>query len=1093
MQNNSSLPAYAPFSNQNSEKLPAQFVLKLSQPFPIMVTSIDQITNEITEPATIREYYHSLAANSKESIVTLIARQELDLNKGPFCRTVDTSKVAHIESCDLENHVYSVKLPDEAHTYHVFDNYLEKAGGVYISKMPFTHPTSIPSILKILRQQAMFNFVIGSCMRRSKHSSGTPTTIFDTNHPPKSNNVTNLFDVVPVSLNTICISFEHPSKESLASLELDLKELSCHLYALDKDSVCSDEFATEILKKCWSMPITLRSVLRKCNEKRLALLEDTNKRRERELQELLNNSATTQQGPQLKINSRLQDTLQNKFNNINEKPNSRDLNSIAEFLSSKLNDASTSGSDDIQSKNQSESSNSRTNLLKKFSCKPKIKQSVTTKSQTGNKILSLMLKRTPEDQNLKGPVAKKVKTKHSSNDSSNSDHTTTGLTTTKLITPEMASAARLASKQAKQQPAGISSNVSISLIRSPTKSQLSPMISSTNNQPSTTSIGMANTNSTAQSSNIISAIQKQSDSSSSPRINDIINSIKIKAQANGGNSANSSCGKPRKSSIGALLDRLVGNVTPEQQQQIQQQQQQQQQSLAAGSQSSSSDHESAKLSILNGAKSKASRQPGGDQFAIKQGSSGSGLKLTVTKTKPTNPQGMSLAPSSQASATLTPSTTVAASSNQTTTPNPTNAVSKSEASKLIDIGSSTPSIRYTIPKISKSQQASQSSNNTNENSNDSQNDDSNPSSSANSLSTASSSTTTAKPRTTSNPFRQTGSVNRNSVSSSTHPPNRTTSNPLANPNRPTSTSNSVNDTNLSSRISSSNNAPATSHLNQQLGNINSRQQPTLINRSISLMPNNQASQIAQIPLAPALQQLPNIQHMMNPSILSQPQQVQQLIRQPVPSVFPLQMPNQQNAFSNPNDLNLIVASQAALLNQQKQLQIQQQQHQLLQQAQQQRQVLSQPNQPQQSSEQQLQQQRVSSSTEPGSNFDQGTAQSSTLTSSTPSSPTECNQVDTVAPPPLIPIDSLDETNTAASPDEDDSHDDESDRLSIVDINEAAPDCNSTVGTPKTSQASSPTDNRESSATNTSSAPLETATTATGTATISSAPSAATTL
>lgn len=79
-------------------------------------------------------------------------------------------------------------------------------------------------------------------------------------------------------------------------------------------------------------------------------------------------------------------------------------------------------------------------------------------------------------------------------------------------------------------------------------------------------------------------------------------------------------------------------------------------------------------------------------------------------------------------------------------------------------------------------------------------------------------------------------------------------------------------------------------------------------------------------------------------------------------------------------------------------------------------------------------QGVTSSSDPG------------LLISTPSSPTECSQVDTVAPPPLIPIDSLEEPQ-AGSPDND-HPDDASDRLSIVDTN-------SNAGTPKPSSQDSP--------------------------------------
>ena len=87
-----------------------------------------------------------------------------------------------------------------------------------------------------------------------------------------------------------------------------------------------------------------------------------------------------------------------------------------------------------------------------------------------------------------------------------------------------------------------------------------------------------------------------------------------------------------------------------------------------------------------------------------------------------------------------------------------------------------------------------------------------------------------------------------------------------------------------------------------------------------------------------------------------------------------------------------------------------------------------------------------------------------MPSSTPSSPTECSQVETVAPPPLIPIDSLDEVQPA-SPDDD--HDDASDRLSIVDMNESiAAESNSVASTPKPSDVESPLANYTASSSTT---------------------------
>lgn len=855
-QQNSTLPAYVPHNGQNSEKLPAQFVLKLCQPLPMLNTSINQIIQEMStnEPSTIKEYLASLAANSKESLVSLIARQELDLNKGPFCRSIDLLKSSDNDYRDAKKHVYSIKLPDQQHTYHILDDYLERQDGVYVTKVPFTHPASIPNILRVLRQQAMLNFVIGSCIRRSKNISINNGGIFNDEDAEKDAEDTNIFDVIPVNLTSISVSFEHPSRESLATLEIDIKELCCQLYALGRECVCTNEFATKVFQKCWSIPVTLRSVIKKCNERRLALLEDANRRRERELQELLT-SNTSQQGTQYKSNLNLQEqVLQSKFQNLNDKSN-RDLNSIAEFLTSKVtNNASTSDASN-QTKKESEESN-RSNLLKKFSCKPKAKQNTTAKSQAGNKILSFMLKRqssstsSADESTSKAPLVKKVKTKNSTGELA-AKNSNSGLTT-KLLSHEAVNTARNANKMNKQTLSG-GQNVSVSLIRSP-----------------------------------------------------------MKMQQGGPSNGNSNLNKPRKSSIGAVLDSLVGGVMPEQ-----------------------------------------------NQFAIKQGSLG-GLKLTVTKTKPmTAPSSSSTPPAISTSSTPSNTTT-------TTTITSSNTLA---TNKLLGLGPSTTHAKYTIPKIPKTQQASQS------------------------------------------------NQTKNPVSSSTHPQGRTTSNPLAIASRPSSISS------IDNRKRPINPSGPTAVQPQQPSNPTPMfaaaltQQPAPLitttpdinilapNHVAPLLPRafmsssvdaniitSSRPQFSTNPHAMAIAQIPS-------NISSN---VCDSLQRPTTSVIsgPPQFYMQQPMFEDSLSTNNIAYDT----------------------------VTSTPKVTPEIS------QGVSSSSDPGPVI------------STPSSPTECSQIDTVAPPPLIPIDSLEEAQ--AAPPDSDHPDDASDRLSIVDT-----DSNS--GTPKPSSQGSP--------------------------------------
>lgn len=54
-------------------------------------------------------------------------------------------------------------LPEQQHCYFVTEN--RNLDGVVVSSIPFTHPAHVAQILNYLRQQALFNTLIMSCIR----------------------------------------------------------------------------------------------------------------------------------------------------------------------------------------------------------------------------------------------------------------------------------------------------------------------------------------------------------------------------------------------------------------------------------------------------------------------------------------------------------------------------------------------------------------------------------------------------------------------------------------------------------------------------------------------------------------------------------------------------------------------------------------------------------------------------------------------------------------------------------------------------------------------------------------------------------------
>lgn len=53
-------------------------------------------------------------------------------------------------------------LPDQQHCYFLTDSNLK---GVFIQNIKFTHPSQVSRIITYLRQQALFNCLIRSCVR----------------------------------------------------------------------------------------------------------------------------------------------------------------------------------------------------------------------------------------------------------------------------------------------------------------------------------------------------------------------------------------------------------------------------------------------------------------------------------------------------------------------------------------------------------------------------------------------------------------------------------------------------------------------------------------------------------------------------------------------------------------------------------------------------------------------------------------------------------------------------------------------------------------------------------------------------------------
>ncbi|EFA08558.1 mediator of RNA polymerase II transcription subunit 1 [Tribolium castaneum] len=226
--NGKSTPSFSSLSSQNSAAIPACFVLKLNKPMPMCVNLVRQI-QQVTELDTIEQ-------SATHPLLSLIVhhasegKMESGNNKGLF-----------------------VTLPDQTHCYFMTEN--KNMDGVLVSSIPFTHPAHVSQILVILRQQALFNTIIGSCVRPNSKQDFENMT---------------MFEISALSWTHISLSLEHPIEESMATAEIDLSDISnlvCKIVSPgtppppNAPDTASD-LSTKILNRCFSIPVTMRAVLK---------------------------------------------------------------------------------------------------------------------------------------------------------------------------------------------------------------------------------------------------------------------------------------------------------------------------------------------------------------------------------------------------------------------------------------------------------------------------------------------------------------------------------------------------------------------------------------------------------------------------------------------------------------------------------------------------------------------------------------------------------------------------------------------------------------------------------------------------------------
>ncbi|XP_054285871.1 mediator of RNA polymerase II transcription subunit 1 [Macrosteles quadrilineatus] len=213
------VPVYAPLTSANSASLPACFVLRLREPVPVCVA----VTRRITQVTDME----CGDLSSPVPLLTLITQ--------------------HVSKGKLDTRGLLVNLPDQQHRYFMTDSPGLEA--VLVRSVPFTLPQHVPAILNLLRQQALFNSVVASCIRPNSKLGEQDKTV--------------MLEVSALSWQRLSVSLEHPLEESMATVEMDLSDISnpsCKIYTANGDT--SSDYATKVFQRCLSIPVTMRALIK---------------------------------------------------------------------------------------------------------------------------------------------------------------------------------------------------------------------------------------------------------------------------------------------------------------------------------------------------------------------------------------------------------------------------------------------------------------------------------------------------------------------------------------------------------------------------------------------------------------------------------------------------------------------------------------------------------------------------------------------------------------------------------------------------------------------------------------------------------------
>lgn len=234
---NKGTPSFSSITNSNCVDLPACFFLKMNCLMPFSLSYIKKMGSTTGIPVFE-------TAPTLSPLYDLIIKSQLREEGGASPPSAQSMR-------------FYASLPGQQHCYFLNGDAPVQDGrslqGALVSKIPFRHPAQVPALLDIIRHQAAYNTLIGSCVKKACIKEDTPGLL--------------QFEVCPLTDLSFSVSFQHPVNESLVCVVMeviDSMQVACKLYkGLSDALICTDDFITKVVQRCMSIPVTMRAIRRK--------------------------------------------------------------------------------------------------------------------------------------------------------------------------------------------------------------------------------------------------------------------------------------------------------------------------------------------------------------------------------------------------------------------------------------------------------------------------------------------------------------------------------------------------------------------------------------------------------------------------------------------------------------------------------------------------------------------------------------------------------------------------------------------------------------------------------------------------------------